>query len=377
MSDYWRLFPYPTTDRHNRVDGSLIPWPRICLGCQLRPCESDSNTDAVKTCVYGMDYIVIAPNRLLGGVIAVNLPTESQAHRKRKRQFPASHVKQSELLGAVERARSLDVSVAEAFAAERTRLLDEYLGSSDVHGDVMNEVRPQLERALQQSHDFLGLLKQITENVETIFELRYPGLEPHKAADRLENEGAIFYAAKLMLAKMDATEFLFNPNRALDREDVFSLHSHVLKYARIYQAEARQRGVDMALVGESYGRVRYNGDAVGVVIQAILDNAVKYAPSASNITIRFEESNSRIVLKVISLGPLIDPDERERVFLVGYRGHAARRQSSTGLGLGLASARGISDLLGLGIEVRQASTDDPSFPKYRETEFVLAFDRID
>ncbi len=72
----------------------------------------------------------------------------------------------------------------------------------------------------------------------------------------------------------------------------------------------------------------------------VLDNAGKYAPRGSEITVAAASDNARLRLSVSDLGSGIAPADRERVFDMFYRVDAGDRHSG-GTGLGLAIARGI------------------------------------
>ena len=77
----------------------------------------------------------------------------------------------------------------------------------------------------------------------------------------------------------------------------------------------------------------------------ILDNACKYSPPASRITIRVRLENRRMLVSVVDQGPGIPEDERDRVFDMFYRVKTTGQQT-TGTGLGLAICRGIVEAHG-------------------------------
>jgi two-component system sensor histidine kinase KdpD len=72
------------------------------------------------------------------------------------------------------------------------------------------------------------------------------------------------------------------------------------------------------------------------VLFNLLDNASKYSPTGSLITIRAWQDASRILLQVLDEGPGIPPADVERVFDKFYRvGGPDRRRAGTGLGLAI------------------------------------------
>ncbi len=77
----------------------------------------------------------------------------------------------------------------------------------------------------------------------------------------------------------------------------------------------------------------------------LLDNASKYSPARSAITIEARRMNDRIVIKVVDEGPGIPPPDLKRIFEKFYRsGHRGRQRAGTGLGL--AISRGFVEAMG-------------------------------
>jgi two-component system, OmpR family, sensor histidine kinase KdpD len=80
------------------------------------------------------------------------------------------------------------------------------------------------------------------------------------------------------------------------------------------------------------------------VLVNLLDNAAKYAPPSSLITIRARRSFGSIVIEVLDEGPGIPEDRLERVFEKFHRVKQGDRQRA-GTGLGLAICRGFVEAL--------------------------------
>jgi two-component system, OmpR family, sensor histidine kinase KdpD len=81
------------------------------------------------------------------------------------------------------------------------------------------------------------------------------------------------------------------------------------------------------------------------VLVNLLDNAAKYAPPGSIITVRAKRSFGSIAIEVLDEGPGIPEDRLERVFEKFHRVKQGDRQRA-GTGLGLAICRGFVDALG-------------------------------
>jgi two-component system, OmpR family, sensor histidine kinase KdpD len=76
------------------------------------------------------------------------------------------------------------------------------------------------------------------------------------------------------------------------------------------------------------------------VLANLLENALRYSPSGSAITVRCEVEADGLAVAISDSGPGIAPAERERVFERFYRGVAAK-QNDGGTGLGLTICRAV------------------------------------
>jgi two-component system sensor histidine kinase KdpD len=81
------------------------------------------------------------------------------------------------------------------------------------------------------------------------------------------------------------------------------------------------------------------------VLINLLDNASKYAPSGSTITIAARRERSRVLLQVIDEGPGIPEDRLTSIFDKFHRVDRSDRQRA-GTGLGLAICRGFVEAMG-------------------------------
>ena len=96
------------------------------------------------------------------------------------------------------------------------------------------------------------------------------------------------------------------------------------------------------------------------VLVNVLDNAAKYAPAGSIITIAARAMGTAVTLSVTDTGPGIPPAEQDRVFDMFYRVAEGDRQRA-GTGLGLAICKGLVEAMGGSIraESGRAATTSP------------------
>ncbi|MGC8469572.1 MAG: DUF4118 domain-containing protein [Acetobacteraceae bacterium] len=81
------------------------------------------------------------------------------------------------------------------------------------------------------------------------------------------------------------------------------------------------------------------------VLFNLLDNAAKYAPAGTTVTVRARRGNGRVRIEVLDEGPGIPADELARIFEKFHRAPATDRRPP-GLGLGLAICRGFVEAMG-------------------------------
>lgn len=381
MTDVWGLFPYPTLREepsHLLIDGALISTPEVCATCPSRECVEKSRGEepTLSECRYGINYMRIDEGRLIVGVVATDAPTLTKRARRRARQAPSMRVKAADLRSSVDRARALGPGVVADWKRSRDEILEKLQDDPAMFAALAERLRQDFAETLTQSHDFLQLVKLVRGYSESLLLEKHPGISPEDAAERSPAEGAIFFATELMLVKMDALVFLNEINRAFGSEARIRIHPYLLKYVRIYSWQAEQKNLTIQLVGNCFASAWYNANAIGAVFQGLLDNLVKYAPAGSKAVVHFDDQEDEVILRFVSLGPRIERAELNKIFLPGFRAAAARATASDGLGVGLATAKSISDALHLDLHVEQAAVADEKYAARFETTFSLRMRKL-
>lgn len=99
-----------------------------------------------------------------------------------------------------------------------------------------------------------------------------------------------------------------------------------------------QHAVDIR-APQSLPQIRADSERIAEVLKQLIENAAKYSPSTSAITITAEQKKERIVISVTDRGNGIDDFEQSLVFDKFYRGRDQRyRVQGTGMGLAIAKA---------------------------------------
>ncbi len=96
--------------------------------------------------------------------------------------------------------------------------------------------------------------------------------------------------------------------------------------------------------------------AVQQIMTILLDNAVKYSPEKSVVTVSSQHSAGHVTLQVSDQGIGIQPEDQSKIFERFYRADAARTRSDTsGHGLGLAIAKSVAERQGYDLKLDSTS----------------------
>ena len=90
------------------------------------------------------------------------------------------------------------------------------------------------------------------------------------------------------------------------------------------------------------GRAHVDAEAVRTMLDALLENAVRYTEPSDLIELRAHAADGDAVIEVVDEGCGIDPDAFERIFERFGRTDAARAREKGGVGLGLAIVEAIA-----------------------------------
>jgi two-component system, OmpR family, sensor histidine kinase KdpD len=130
----------------------------------------------------------------------------------------------------------------------------------------------------------------------------------------------------------------------------FRLHREVhfpssLVSAALRQMKSFMDGREIKVsVADDLPLVWVDGELIQMVITHLLDNALKYSPSGSPISIGARSSEGRVMMYITDQGPGIAQQEQSRIFDKFHRGTG--EQHLKGTGMGLAIAREIIDAHG-------------------------------
>jgi signal transduction histidine kinase len=113
-----------------------------------------------------------------------------------------------------------------------------------------------------------------------------------------------------------------------------------------YRRLAERKGMEFAVRMDSRARLPMTKDRFILMLSNLVHNAVKYGHRNTKIKISGTDRGHDFVLDVTSYGIPISEEERERIFLLGYRTAAAIAAEYVGVGAGLHLARGVAEEAG-------------------------------
>ncbi|HNY36200.1 MAG TPA: ATP-binding protein [Candidatus Pacearchaeota archaeon] len=90
-------------------------------------------------------------------------------------------------------------------------------------------------------------------------------------------------------------------------------------------------------------QVYVDREKMELVVQNLLENAVKYTPEGGEINISLEKKNDEVIFKIKDTGVGIPEAQKERIFTKFFRGDNVIRMETEGSGLGLYTTKNIID----------------------------------
>ena len=111
------------------------------------------------------------------------------------------------------------------------------------------------------------------------------------------------------------------------------------------KAEARRQTLDLVSQSEPTPVAWADQEAVGQILDNLLDNALKYTPEGGHIRVGWGEENGQVWVQVSDDGLGIPAADLPRIFERFYRVDKARSRQMGGTGLGLAIVKHLSQAM--------------------------------
>lgn len=196
-------------------------------------------------------------------------------------------------------------------------------------------------------------LRQISASIYHAAEEAKNFIASWATADAVSRIDSIIAAQSMLRLRTDILNYSGNSSSLIESDHI-AVYKKVDKVVRCFQPYAATKNLKLHLEGSSFGLAE-GPDVFEILPYILIDNAIKYSPRNNDITVRVSELESFVVVRVSSVGPCIDEDEREAIFERGYRGRNALISKAPGSGAGLYLAQQLVAEFGgsLSVEVSQ------------------------
>ncbi|MBC7842223.1 MAG: HAMP domain-containing protein [Gemmatimonadaceae bacterium] len=228
---------------------------------------------------------------------------------------------------------------------------------------VVNGLLDRLENAFDQQRRFVTdashELRTPTAVVRTEADITLS--RDHREESEYRESVTVMQDAARRLTRIVDDLFLLSradSGHLVMRRSPLYLEDLVHDATRAVTGVAHQRGV--AIDVRELADAPFDGDAdlLGRLLLNLLDNAIKYSPSGSQVDVSLQRRNGHFEIRVGDAGPGIPPESQEQVFDRFYRVDNARSRAETsatsGAGLGLAIARRIAEVHNGGVELAES-----------------------
>lgn len=170
-----------------------------------------------------------------------------------------------------------------------------------------------------------------------------------------------------LMSNLEVDHELGEFKRELEPEDVLRL---AINLANDFQPQAAEQEKKITVKDSSFKEVFKDRpipivkNLIAQAISNILENAVKYADSDTQIVIEAERTESGLGVSVTSIGIPIKAEEVKKLTERGFRGNDARQKIAPGTGIGLYLANQIIRLHGGSLNIRAEG---------KKSKFTLVF----
>ena len=264
----------------------------------------------------------------------------------------------------------------------RTDTKDELQQLRDENADLKNELeetRADSNRYLQNiAHQLTAPLGAIKWSIEALKDERVPLARKKTLLSSVYSQATILVHLIKNFTLMSNLEADHELGQFREQPEPIDIMRLAINLANDFQPQAHEKDIKIIVNNDSFFRVfgklrlRVEKNLTGQAISNILENAVKYARSQTNIDIAAVDTAQQSVgLAIQSSGIPISNSDKEKLFARGFRGDSAKQKVPAGTGIGLFLASRIAELHGGSIVAKtsnRVSRFTMIFPRSRLTD---------
>ncbi len=227
-------------------------------------------------------------------------------------------------------------------------LVGQHAGTALDHSLLYSRVRSQADELSRLAAIQTDFLRGVTHDLQTPLtsigalatELRANEQLPEIARGDLESITHQAERLRRMVSQLLVASRL-EAGALAPQQEVFAVPPLI---ERTWTALRADRPFSLEVLGEPHLAVA-DPDRTEQVLWALLDNAVKYSPEGSPISVTVQPHGPRLAISVIDEGTGMDSETVERAFEQFYRGKQARATAPDGSGVGLYAVRGLIEAM--------------------------------
>lgn len=141
----------------------------------------------------------------------------------------------------------------------------------------------------------------------------------------------------LTLSRLDSEQLPFT----IQRIDLVRLTEQALE---LVQERLGQKKLQIDFQSPDVILVQADPDALRQVVDNLLENSIRYAPSGSTISIELQKKTSELSFSIENLGCQLTENQCSKIFQRFYRGDESRHRETGGSGLGLSIVEGLVNI---------------------------------
>ena len=199
--------------------------------------------------------------------------------------------------------------------------------------DALNAMSRRIEQSITAQTDFVANASHQLRTPLTGLRLRLEGL----AATGAPGADAALAETDRLAGLIDDLLTLVRAGVEPEQFEVLDLDEAAQTALDRWSIAATDRG--HRLIAEGVGGaprpVIATASDLEIILDNLIENALKYTPAGTTITLSLDSTPEGVVLTVADDGPGIAPEDRDRAFERFYRGAADKPVPGTGLGLAI------------------------------------------
>lgn len=222
------------------------------------------------------------------------------------------------------------------------------------------------------AHQLTAPLGAIKWSIEALKDERVPISRKKALLSSIYSQATILVHLMKNFALMSDLEADHELGQFREKPEPIDVMLLAINLSNDFQPQAYDVGIRINVDNDSFRKVfrsqrlEIEKNLVAQAISNIIENAVKYAHSDTNIRISADAKDDRVGVQIESVGIPISDEDRKHVFERGFRGNSARQKVAAGTGIGLYLASRVMKFHGGHIDLES---------KGKHTQFTLLFPR--